>query len=75
MSTQMLTSREPPSRLTALVSLLEWTLLLLLAYLEWGGDSSPAHVVTIATVGWIVIALMCAMLWVISLLNKDWTAP
>jgi hypothetical protein len=71
----MLTSREPPSRLTALVSLLEWTLLLLLAYLEWGGDSTPSHVVTIATVGWIVIALMCAMLWVISLLNEDRTAP
>ncbi len=39
-----------------------------------GGDSAPAHVVTIATVGWVVIALMCAMLWVISLLNEDRTA-
>lgn len=70
----MLTSREPPDRLTALVSLLEWTLLLLLAYLEWGGDSTPAHVVTIATVGWIVIALLCAILWVVSLLNDYRTA-
>jgi hypothetical protein len=70
----MLTSREPPSKLTALVSLLEWTLLLLLAYLEWGGDSTPAHVVTIATVGWIVIALLCAILWVVSLLNDYRTA-
>ncbi len=71
----MVTSREPPSGLTTLVRLLEWTLLLLLAYLEWGGDSAPAHVVTIATGGWIVVALMCATLWVISLLNKDRKAP
>ena len=69
MNTQTLTSREPPSRLTPLVTLLEWTLLLLLAYMEWGAEFAPPNVITIATVGWIVIALACATLWVVSLLN------
>jgi hypothetical protein len=51
-----------------LVNLLEWTLLLLLAYMEWGAEFAPPQVVTIATVGWVVIAVVCATLWVVSLL-------
>jgi hypothetical protein len=69
MNTEILRSREDSSRLTPLVNVLEWTLILLVAYMQWAGDSAPPLVVGIATAGWIVIAMLCVALLTVSVLT------
>lgn len=69
MNTETLARPELSSRLTPLVNVLEWTLILLVAYLEWAGDSAPPLVVEIATAGWIIIAVLCVALLTVSVLT------
>ena len=64
------------TRLTPLISLLEWTLVLILSYMEWAGDDVPRHIVTIASAAWIIIALLCSTFLAVSIvldqrLNAD----
>lgn len=74
MNTETLTSPESSRRLTPVVNVLEWTLILLVAYLEWAGDSAPPLVVEIATAGWIVIAVLCVALLTVSVLTDGGSA-
>ena len=69
MKNQTPPSPDSANRLTALMTVLEWTLILILAYLQWAGDSAPPHVVEIATIGWIVVALVCVVLLAVSALH------
>lgn len=75
MNNQTPPSLDSANRLTALMTVLEWTLILILAYLQWAGDSAPPHVVEIATIGWIVVALVCVVLLVMSGLDGKTLAP